>query len=49
MHLRRGHAGDRERAQPLLEAALAQFHEIGMTGWEQRAETLLVEPAAGST
>jgi tetratricopeptide (TPR) repeat protein len=32
--------GDRERAAPLWEAALRQFREIGMTGWERRAEEL---------
>ena len=38
MYLRRADAGDLGRAQPLLEAALKQFREIGMTGWIRRAE-----------
>ena len=29
---RRGGPGDKEPAAPLLEAALRQFHELGMTG-----------------
>jgi hypothetical protein len=40
MYLRRNADGDRERALPLLDAALAQFREIGMTGWITRAEEL---------
>ncbi len=41
MYARRSEAGDRERALPLLDAALAQFRDIGMTGWVRRAEELL--------
>jgi tetratricopeptide (TPR) repeat protein len=41
MYVRRADAGDRERAEPLLEQALAQFDAIGMTGWERRARALL--------
>jgi class 3 adenylate cyclase/tetratricopeptide (TPR) repeat protein len=41
MYARRGAGGDRERATPLLEAALEQFRAIGMTGWIKRAEELL--------
>jgi hypothetical protein len=41
MYARRGEPGDRERSVPLLEAALAQFHAIGMPGWIRRAEHLL--------
>ena len=37
MYFRRRADGDRERALPLLEAALVQFREIGMTGWIRRA------------
>lgn len=44
MWVRRGRRGDRERASPLVNAALAQFQAIGMTGWEERAKQL-----AGST
>ena len=33
MYARRGDPGDRERAVPLLEAALGQFRAIGMPGW----------------
>jgi len=40
MYTRRGAPGDRERAAPPLEAALAQFPDIGMTGWIRRAEEL---------
>src|SRR5262249_46306301 len=41
MCARRGDPGDRERAVPLLEAALAQFRAIDMPGWTGRAEHLL--------
>jgi tetratricopeptide (TPR) repeat protein len=40
MYARRGADGDRERARPLLDAALAQFTTIGMPGWIRRAEHL---------
>ena len=40
MYVRRGRRGDRVRALPLVEAALAQFREIGMTGWVRLAEEL---------
>ncbi len=40
MWIRRGRRGDRERATPLLRAALVQFQAIGMTGWEKRAQQL---------
>ena len=40
MHARRGAAGDRTRALTLLDAALPRFREIGMPGWERRAEAL---------
>jgi tetratricopeptide (TPR) repeat protein len=40
MYARRGAPGDRERAKPLLDAAIAQFRDIGMTGWLRRAEEL---------
>jgi class 3 adenylate cyclase len=40
MYLRRRAAGDRERAKPLLDAAMSQFRTIGMTGWLRRAESL---------
>ncbi len=45
MLVRRGGEGDSERARPLLEAALRQFREIGMTGWTRRAEELLAKLA----
>lgn len=38
MFLRRGAAGDTERARPFLDAASQQFQTLGMTGWIQRAE-----------
>jgi len=47
MYARRAEDGDRERALPLLDAALAQFREIGMTGWTRRAEELLRECQGG--
>ncbi len=40
MYLRRGGAGDRERARPLLAVASDQFRAIGMTGWLRRTEKL---------
>ncbi len=40
MYARRSAEGDAERAQPLLDAALAQFRDIEMSGWVRRAETL---------
>src|SRR5262249_24679732 len=43
MYARRGAAGDRERAVPLLETALRQFRALGMPGWIRRAEHLLHE------
>jgi tetratricopeptide (TPR) repeat protein len=43
MYVRRGAAGDSKRAAPLLEAALAQFRDIGMPGWIRYAEHLLRE------
>jgi hypothetical protein len=43
MYLRWPEAGGRERARPLLEASLGPFREIGMTGWQRRAEEMLAE------
>ena len=40
MYARRADDGDAARALPLLEAALRQFADIGMTGWTERAEPL---------
>jgi tetratricopeptide (TPR) repeat protein len=40
MYARRNTEGDRERALPLLDAAMQQFAEIGMTGWTRQAEEL---------
>jgi len=40
MYLRRGGAGDHQRARPLLAAASDQFRAIGMTGWLRRVEQL---------
>ena len=40
MYLRRGMAGDRERATPCLDRALRQFHELQMSGWILRVEQL---------
>jgi tetratricopeptide (TPR) repeat protein len=47
MFARRNAEGDKERARPLLDAALAQFREIGMTGWVRLAEELQQQIAAG--
>jgi hypothetical protein len=46
MYARRGAPGDPERAQPLLDAALAQFRTLGMPGWIRRGEALLKSCAA---
>src|SRR5215831_15672028 len=40
MYARSAPTGDRERARPLLDAALAQFTAIDMPGWIRRAEHL---------
>jgi tetratricopeptide (TPR) repeat protein len=40
MYARRNSSGDKARALPLLEAAMQQFAEIGMTGWTRQAEEL---------
>jgi hypothetical protein len=40
MLIRRGETGDAERAATLLDAAIEQFREIGMTGWLRDAESL---------
>jgi len=49
MYMRRGADGDRERARPLLDAALAQFRTLGMPGWIRRAENLLHDGKKGVT
>jgi tetratricopeptide (TPR) repeat protein len=46
MYRRRGARGDIEFAQPLLDAALRQFHAVGMTGWIRRAEALRMSSLA---
>lgn len=48
MYLRRGAAGDGERAARLLHAALEQFRAIGMTGWARRAEEMLAQREAAA-
>ena len=40
MEVRRGGAGDRQRALALLDAAPGPFESIGMPGWLRRAEEL---------
>jgi len=40
MEVRRGGAGNRERALALLDAARGPFESIGMPGWLRRAEEL---------
>src|SRR5262249_31173608 len=47
MYARRDGPGDRERALPLLDSALAQFRALGMPGWIRRAEALLQNFARG--
>ncbi len=41
MYLRRARRGDKKRALPLLEAAVAQFEAIDMPGWVRRAEQIV--------
>jgi DNA-binding winged helix-turn-helix (wHTH) protein/tetratricopeptide (TPR) repeat protein len=43
MYARCGRAEDRRRALGVLEAAVAQFSKIGMTGWLQRADQLRLQ------
>jgi class 3 adenylate cyclase len=40
MEVRRGRAGDRDRALALLDAARGPFESIGMPGWLRRADEL---------
>jgi tetratricopeptide (TPR) repeat protein len=40
MEVRRGGAGDRQRALTLLDAVLGPFESIGMPGWLRRADEL---------
>jgi tetratricopeptide (TPR) repeat protein len=40
MEVRRGEAGNRERALALLDAARGPFESIGMPGWLSRADAL---------
>ncbi len=40
MEVRRGQAGNRQRALALLDAARGPFESIGMPGWALRAEEL---------
>ncbi len=46
MYVRRGAPGDRGRAVPLLNAAIAQMSEIGMTGWVARATRVLADASS---
>jgi hypothetical protein len=41
--VRRGGAGDRQRALTLLDAARGPFESIGMPGWLRRAEEQLAD------
>jgi hypothetical protein len=43
MFVRRGGPRDVERASPLLDEARRQFAELGMTGWQRRADDLRVQ------
>lgn len=45
MYVRHATPGDRERAAPLLAAALQQLRALGMTGWIRRAESLPSAPS----
>ncbi|MEX2159658.1 MAG: AAA family ATPase [Dehalococcoidia bacterium] len=52
MYARRGRRGDRNKAAPLLEAALGQFRDIGMPGWTRLTEELqrrIIDGTAGQT
>jgi hypothetical protein len=40
VEVRRGEAGNRERALALLDAARGPFESIGMPGWLRRADEL---------
>lgn len=40
MYKRRASKRDRERVAPLMEAALRQFRDLGMTGWIRRGAEL---------
>ncbi len=40
MYARRAQPGDNQRARALLDAALPQFGDVGMTGWTRLAEDL---------
>jgi len=48
MYERRGADGARERALPLLDAAMRQFSDIGMTGWTRLGEELRASLTAGA-
>ncbi|MDP9238524.1 MAG: AAA family ATPase [Chloroflexota bacterium] len=48
MYARRPADGDRERALPLLDAAMRQFGDIGMTGWTRLGEELRASLALSS-
>ena len=39
--LTRGQPGDSERAESLVESALAAYQSLGITAWARRAETML--------
>ena len=49
MYARRSADGDRERALPLLEAAMRQFSDIGMSGWARLAEELRTRLSASDS
>jgi hypothetical protein len=40
VYTRRAEDGDNDRTIPLLDAAMQQFNDIGMTGWMRQAEEL---------
>jgi len=44
MEVRRGRAGDRQRALALLDAARGAFESIGIPEWLRRADELRQQP-----
>jgi len=46
-YVRRSEPGDRAEAVKLLDAALVPFQDLGMTGWQRRAEQLRTQCLEG--
>jgi predicted ATPase len=49
MYIRRGSGGDVARARPLLDAAVAQFRALDMSGWVKSADALIAACGGTST